>query len=149
MENLIKILNSSTIVTGVVGIIVIAFARSIIKIFRMGVTWRTELATQKELREFEADVRKDMRAYCVQIQELVLKSAMNVINNKLKDIDDAKNALTEIKVLKAEFDTQMKAMDEKYEEIRTVGNTVRTLTNKVSRIEYNVDSKNSERRSEN
>lgn len=149
MENLIKILNSSTIVTGVVGIIVIAFARSIIKIFRMGVTWRTELATQKELREFEADVRKDMRAYCVQIQELVLKSAMNVINNKLKDIDDAKNALTEIKVLKAEFDAQMKAMDEKYEEIRTVGNTVRTLTNKVSRIEYNADSKTSERRSEN
>ena len=94
------ILSNTSVIITIATIMVIAFARSITKIFKMGVTFKADLATKTEQREFEAEIRRDMRGYAVQIQKSVQDSVMVTVNNRLKDIEDAKQAQQIFKSLK-------------------------------------------------
>lgn len=118
-------------------IMVIAFARCIIKIFRMGVMFNSDLATKNELKSFEEEIRRDMRGYAIQIQESVLKSVMIVVENKLRDIQEAKNAAVDIKVTKAELEVEIKNALSKLDDVKSLGDSVRQLNQRVSRIEFN------------
>jgi len=138
--------NSLTIT--IAGIMVIAFAKSIVKIFRMGATFKADLASKKELLDFEAEIRKDMRGYAIQIQKSVTDAAMTVINNKLKDIDDVKDIAADMKIMRNQLETEIKSATEKYTDMKSIGDTVRSLKNSVSRLEYNKDNM-SDRRKEN
>ena len=135
MDAFLKFLNSYSVIITIASVMVIAFARTIIKIFRLGVTFKTELATKEEQRVFEEEVRKDMRAYSVQIQKLVTDSVMTVLNNKMADVESAKDAITEIKVMKAEIDAEIKNALDRLDEMKVINDSVRALGNKVSRIE--------------
>lgn len=135
MEAVLKILNSYSVLLMLGSVMIIAFARTIIRIFRMGATFKTEFATRKEMAEFQAEVRKDMRAYTVQIQKIVTDSVMTVLNNKMKDIEDSKEAVTDIKVMKAEIQEKINYAMERLDEMKIVADSVRTLGNKVSRLE--------------
>ena len=146
MDGFLEFLNSYSVMITIAGIMIIAFARSIIRIFRMGVTFKTELATKDEMREFEAEMRRDMRGYCIQIQKVVTDAAMNVINNKLKDIEDVKHAAEDMRVMKAQIEAEIKVALEKYDEMKAVSDNVRVLTNKVQRLEYGADNRNDRRK---
>ena len=139
MNTIIELLNSSTVLTTVVGLLVVAFAKSIVKIFQMGVYFKAELASKQELRDFENEMRRDMRSYCIQIQKTVTEAAMTIINNKLKDIEDSRNVAIEMRVLKAELDAELKNVIERSEEVRASADTLRTLANKVSHLEYEIE----------
>lgn len=117
-------------------IMIIAFARCITKIFRMGVLFNNDLATKAQLQNFEAEVRKDMRGYAIQIQESVIKSVMVVVDSRLKDIDDAKKAAVDIRVTKAELEAEIRNALSKFDDIKTVGDSVRQLNTRVQRLEY-------------
>ena len=136
MEGFLSFLNSYSVMITIAGVMIIAFARSIIRIFKMGVTFKTELATKEELKEFEAEMRKDMRGYCIQIQTAVTDAALRVIQEKLKDIEGTKKAAEDMRVMKAQMEAEMKTTLEKYEEIKGLADNVRTLSNKVQRLEY-------------
>ena len=136
MDWILNILGNTSVIIFIAGIMVIAFARSIIKIFKMGASWKTEFATRQEQREFESEMRKDMRNYATQIQTAVLNAAMSVIESKLKDIEDSREIATEMKVMKAELETEMNAAIEKVESVKQIEDSVRALKNKVDRLEY-------------
>lgn len=148
MDKFIEILNSSTVLTAVVSLLVIAFAKTIISIFRLGVTFKSNLASRSELREFEAEMRKDMRGYATQIQKSVTDACMRVIDAKLKDVEGVQETAAEIKVLKAELEAEIKHALEKYDEIKSIGDSVRSLSNKVTRMEYKDSTSNTARRTE-
>lgn len=145
MEKILEFMNSYSVTIVIASIMVMAFARSIVKIFKMGATFKADLATKKELREFEDEVRRDMRGYCGQIQKAVTDSCLAVINDKLKDIEETKKIATEMKVMKAQLETEMKNTMEKLDEVKQVSNTVRTLSAQVSRLEYNKDNQGERR----
>lgn len=151
METILNLLNSYSMIIVIATIMVIAFAKCIIKIFRMGVTFKTDIVTREELADFESESRRDMRGYAVQIQKLVTDAAMKVIDNRLKDMDETKKAVVDMKVMKAELETEIKNASEKYDDIKTLSDTVRNLSQRIQRLEYNeqITSSQTDRRSVN
>lgn len=139
MNLFIEFLNSNTVLTTVVGILIVAFAKAIIKIFQMGVYFKADLASKQELRQFENEMRRDMRSYCIQIQKTVTEAVMIIINNKLKDIEESREVATEMRVLRAEIEAELRNVIERSEEVRSAADTVRTLSNKVAHIEYEIE----------
>ena len=137
MDAIFNLLNSYSVILVIATIMITAFARCITKIFRMGVDFKSDLATRTEQREFEEEMRRDMRGYASQIQKSVSESLMLVLNNKLKDIDAAKTAAEDIKITKAQIDLQVKTLQEKTDSVKAVADEVRNLNNRVQRLEYN------------
>ena len=139
MEQFLNILNSYSVMIMIAGVAIIAFAKSIIKIYKIGATDKAHQVTREELVAFENQMRTDMRGYTGQIQKIVLEACLKVIESKMKDIEDVKNVATDMKIMKAELEAEIKTALEKYDEIKSVSDSVRTLGNKVSRLEYNSD----------
>lgn len=137
MDAFLDLLNSYSVIIMLAGVIIIAFAKAIIKIYKMGVTDKAHQVTREELIDFENQMRTDMRGYTGQIQKVVLEACLKVIDSKLKDIEDVKDAAVDMKVMKAEIEAEIKSTLEKYDEIKSVSDSVRSLGNKVSRLEYN------------
>ena len=142
-DQILNLLSSTSVVIFIAGIMVIAFARSIIRIFRMGAQWKTEFATRQEQREFEAEIRKDMRNYAVQIQKAVTDAVMVVIEQNMKDIESSKEIYTEMQVMKAELEVEMKNALEKVDTIKATEDSVRALKNRVDRLEFRDSNSNS------
>lgn len=148
METIIEFLNSTSVIVTIISLLVMGFAKSIISIFRLGVTFKSNLATKAELNAFESEMRKDMRAYATQIQKSVTDACMRVIDAKLKDIEGAQNAVTDMKILKAQLETEIEHALEKYDEIKNVGDSIRSLSNRVQRLEYKDGNTDTIRRTE-
>ena len=136
------ILSNTSVIITIVTIMVIAFARSVTKIFKMGVTFKADLATKTEQREFEAEIRRYMRGYAVQIQKSVQVSVMLTVNNRLKDIEDAKQAATDIQITKAEIEMQLKNLREKTASIKDIEDSVRQMNTRLQRLEYSTNTPN-------
>lgn len=146
-ERLLELLNSTSVLTIVVGALIIAFAKAIIRIFRMGVNFATEMASKKELNEFSAEVKQDMRAYAQQIQRAVLESVMRVVDSRLQNVDNVNDTANDMKLLKIEIENEVKNAIERIDDVKSLSDTVRALSNKVSRLEFNGETR-SERRKE-
>lgn len=145
MQTFLDFLNSYSVMIMLAGIVIIAFAKSIIKIYKIGATDKAHQVTRDELTSFENQMRTDMRGYTGQIQKVVLEACLKVIDAKLKDIEDIKSASVDMKVMKAEMEAEIKTALEKYDEMKSVADSVRTLGNKVSRLEYNSENSNTRR----
>lgn len=145
MEQILKFLNSYSVMIMIAGVVIIAFAKAIIKIYKMGATDKAHQVTRSELTDFENQMRTDMRSYTGQIQKVVLEACLKVIDAKLKDIDEVKGTAVDMKVMKAELEAEIKTTMEKYDEIKSVSDSVRSLGNKVSRLEYNDATSNTRR----
>lgn len=148
MDKFLDFLNSWSVLAVIIGLVMIGFSKAIISIFRMGVTFKSNLASKKELNDFEAEIRADMRGYTAQIQKAVTDVCVRIINEKLKGIDTVQSSVEEIKILKAEIEVEIKHAMEKFDEVKGVGDSVRALGNKVSRIEYQTSNSTGERRTE-
>lgn len=141
------ILNSAVGTTLSITALITILWRSAIGIYNKGKTDKKELVTKQEMKDFEADTRKDMRGYVRQITDTVTDSSMRIIEKELKPLDDIMSTANEMKVMKVNIDNTLKQMNEKYDDIKQIGDTVRSLTTKVTRIEYGKENA-TERRSE-
>lgn len=148
MDKFLDFLNSWSVIAVIIGLVFIGFSKAVISIFRMGVTYKSNLASRSELKDFEAEMRKDMRSYATQIQKSVTDACMRVIDTKLRDVENVQETATEIKLLKNELELEIKHALEKYDEIKSVGDSVRALNNKVTRMEYKDSTSNVARRTE-
>lgn len=148
MDKFLDFLNSWSVIAVVIGLVLIGFSKAVISTFRMGVTYKSNLASRSELKDFEAEMRKDMRSYATQIQKSVTDACMRVIDTKLRDVENVQETATEIKLLKNELELEIKHALEKYDEIKSVGDSVRALNNKVTRMEYKDSTSNVARRTE-
>lgn len=150
MDKFLEILNSTSVVLALATILIIAFARCIIRIFRMGATWKTEFATKKEQKDFEESMRKEMRGYAVQIQKVVTDAAVTIINSKLSDIEDAKKAAEDVKEIEIKLNAALEKENERYDELKGVSGKLNALSNTVARLDYNgISGNQTNRRSEN
>ena len=59
--------------------------------------------------------RRDMRGYCGQIQKAVTDSCLAVINDKLKDIEEAKKTAVDMQIMKTQLETEMKNAEYNYQ----------------------------------
>lgn len=143
----IGILNSAVGTTLSVTALITVLWRSAIGIYNKGKTDKKELVTKQEMKDFEADTRKDMRGYVRQITDTVTDSSMRIIEKELKPLDDIMSTANEMKIMKVNIDNNMKLMNERYDDIKQISDTVRSLSSKVTRIEYGKENAN-ERRSE-
>ena len=148
MDKVLDFLNSWSVLAVVIGLVMIGFSKAIISIFRMGVTFKSDLASKKELKDFETEIRADMRGYTTQIQKAVTDVCVRIINEKLKDVEDVQSSVEEMKILKAELEVEIKHALERVDEVKGVGDSVRALGNKVSRMEYKASNATTERRTE-
>ena len=121
--------------------------RAVLKVYNMGKTDKKSLVSKDEFKEFEDSMRKDMRGYATQIQKSCTESVMNVVEREMKPMDDIKETADNMKIVKAQVDSSLKNIEEKYDEIKQIGDTVRVLNVKVNRLEYGKETA-SERRTE-
>lgn len=149
IESILEILQSPTVITVIIGALVMGFAKTITRIFRMGATFKNNLVSRDELNRFEAEMRKDMRAYATQIQKAVMDATLKVIDNRLREYDNLTETVQEMKVLKVEIENEVEKIMERSKDVAALNDSVRSLSNKVSRLEYSSDTKTSERRTEN
>jgi len=138
---------STAINTAVIGALVIAFAKAIVRIFRLGATFKGDMASKEDLAELRKEVKGDMRAYATNIQKSVLDATMKVIDHRLANIDSLSQAATDMKVMKAEIEAEVKRALESVDANKGLGDTVRSLSNRLTRLEYG-DGNKIERRSE-
>ena len=151
MDKFLDFLSNTSVILTLAAILIIAFARAIIKIFQMGATFKVQLATKDEMEAFKKEVRDEMHSYAIGVQKAVMDACMKVIDNRLMDIAEAKQTSVDIKLLKVELENEIEKVMEKYDEIKAVSDNVRALNTKVNRLEYTSasDKRNSnERRSE-
>ena len=131
-----NILNNKAVIIFIITIALTVFSRMVIKIFRFGMTYKTELATKKEQQEFEEQIKKDMRSYKDEVTKNVMVTCMRVIDERLKDLDEVKEMSDDMKITKTKLEVQINNALEKYDEIKSLGENVRLLSNKVNRLEY-------------
>jgi glutamine synthetase type III len=115
------------------------FAKSIIKIFNMGVMFKTNLATKKEQKEFEERIRQDLINYKEEIQRTVLSICLRTIEREMRNVDTINNTANELKVSSETIKNKMDDLDAKYEEFKEVATKVRALGDKVQRLEFGRD----------
>jgi hypothetical protein len=115
------------------------FARSVITIFRMGATFKTEFATKNEQKQFEKQIISDLRDYKDELLKVTMAGAMEVIREKLKDVDTIQQTANEMKATEAKLEIQIKSAMEKVEEVRGMADNLRSLNAKVDRLQYGQD----------
>jgi len=115
------------------------FAKVIITIFRFGVSFKSEFVTQKEQREFEKDIENNIRNYKEELVQVTLSAAMEVINEKFKEIKELKETAANMKALEARLNVQVETAMEKVDEVRGMSDNIRALNAKVDRLEYSKD----------
>jgi len=115
------------------------FAKSVMTIFRMGATFKVQFATKNEQKEFEKQVISDLRDYKDELLKVVMAGAMEVIREKLKDVDTIQQTANDMKATEARLEIQIKSAMEKVEEVRGMADNVRSLNAKVDRLQYGQD----------
>jgi len=115
------------------------FMRSTITIFRMGATFKTEFATKGEQKEFEKQIIKDLREYKDELLKVTMAASMEMIKEKLRDVDAITQTAQQMKATEAKLEIQIKSAMEKVEEVRGMADNIRSLNAKVERIQYGQD----------
>jgi len=115
------------------------FMRATIGIFRLGATFKVEFATKKEQKEFEKQIISDLRDYKDELLKVTMAGAMEVIREKLKDVETIQQTANEMKATEAKLEIQIKSAMDKVEEVRGMADNLRSLNAKVERLEYGKD----------
>lgn len=150
MDGILNFLSNTSVILTIATILIIAFSRTIIRIFRMGATFTTQLATKQELDDFKKEMKDDMHGYAIGIQKAVMDACMKVIDHRfatiesdLKESKDAARVMTELKV---SLQKDMRQMEKELQNFTDLSNTVRSLNTKVTRLEYSSTEKKPEGR---
>jgi len=125
-------------------VLVTAFAKSIIKIFKLGVAFKHEFVSKEEFIQFKLEIKKDMQSWKSELETRILETCMRTINREVRDIDDFKDTARQIESDKKVMENQIKNMTDKYDEVKSIGDNVRVLNTKITRLEYG--EKNSDKR---
>lgn len=147
MDKFIEFLSNPTVLTTIIGLLVLGFAKTIVKIYTMGMTAKKDLVTKAEQQKFEETVRQDMRGYATQVQKTVMDTSLRVIERELKGISGFKDDVAEVQLMKVQLETEMKNALKDLDQMSELSSQVRILSSKVARLEYG-EKASSDRRSE-
>lgn len=130
------LLGNPTVIVTILGLLIIAFAKSIINIFKLGVAYKAEFATKEEQKIYEEEMKKDMRNYAKQIQETVMMACLRIIEKELVDVKNVKEIESNMIKLQAKMEAEIKVTMEKYDEIQNVADSIHQINNRVTKLEY-------------
>jgi hypothetical protein len=139
MEWLTQLINNQAFLFTMATLAFTIFMRATISIFRMGATFRTEFSTKKEQKEFEKQIIKDLREYKDELLKVTMAASMEMIKEKLRDVDAITQTAQQMKATEAKLEIQIKSAMEKVEEVRGMADNIRSLNAKVERIQYGQD----------
>lgn len=135
-EIISSILNNTTVIS--VGLLLAAsvLCKVAIKIFNIGVNYKSNFASVKQQKEFESSIREELRSAKSEIQESVLKSSIRIIERETAPLKELKSIQDEVKNTKISIDMQLKSVGERYEDLRKTADTVRELEKRINNIQY-------------
>lgn len=112
------------------------FAKTIINIFRLGTYFRAQYATKEDQRNFEKEVKIDLRDYKDELLRVVMAAANEMIREKFKNLDQINETAKRVEITEKELELKIKTALEKVDEIKGMADTVRSLSAKVDRLQY-------------
>jgi hypothetical protein len=139
MDWLTNLINNQAFLFTMATLAFTIFMRATISIFKMGATFKVQFATKNEQKEFEKQVISDLRDYKDELLKVVMAGAMEVIREKLKDIDTIQETANTMKATEARLEVQIKSAMEKVDEVRGMSDNLRSLNAKVDRLQYGQD----------
>lgn len=110
--------------------------RAILKVYNLGRMDKKGLVTKEEQHLFEESVRTDMRSWKEELTTVVLNTSDRVINEKLKDVESARELIQEFKVDKAKLALEINEFSKSRSHIDDLTNQVRVLNTKITRLEF-------------
>ena len=132
----IEIFNTPGFIIAIGSIALGIFVKTIIGVFRLGATFKTELVTKKEQRGFEEEIRNDLKGYKIEIQKSIMDACLKIIERELKSVENLKDVEARMEGIRTAIEIQIKDMLAKYEDIKEVSDSIHSLALKVQRIEY-------------
>lgn len=142
--------NSASILTICITLILTIFGKMILSIYKAGLMHSKELMSReehmKEMNNFKAEVRADMRAYKTELTEVMMQTSVKIINEKLKDMDQIKAVAIDMKAVEARMNEQVKTIDEKYAEFRSVSDNMRSMNARIESLSSNMGNQNTQTR---
>jgi len=134
--------NPGVLIAGIVAVIGGIFTlltRSIIGVFKLGLSFRAQFATKEDQKEFEKEMKKDLRDYKDELLKVVMAASMEIIREKLSDIENIQEMANAMKVTERELEIKIRSAMEKVEEVRSMSDNIRSLNAKVDRLIYGQD----------
>ena len=134
--DILSLLGSAPVIITIGTIALSIFVKTIIGIFRLGATFKTELVTKKEQREFENEMREDIKGYKLELQKSVMDACLKIVERELKPLENIKETEKRMDQIKTALDIQIKDILSKYDDVKEVADSVHSLALKVTRLEY-------------
>lgn len=131
-----SILNNTTVIVTTISIAASILCKVAIKIFRFGVNYKSNFASVEQQKDFESEVKEELRAAKSEIQENVLKSTMRVIERETAPLKELRSIQEDVKATKLNIDMQLKNVDSKYEDLRKTSDSVRDLEKRMNTLQY-------------
>ena len=142
---LLGLLANPAVIIAIATLMFTIFAKAIIGIFKLGIYFSEKELAQKQIK-FEKQMIDDMRSYKEELLRVILAAAMSSINDKLKDVDTISKTASEMKATEAKLEVQLKNAMEKVDEVRSMSDTVRSLSARVDRMQYGQDTQDVRRK---
>jgi len=114
----------------------VMFIKSVFTIFKFGALFRADYATKEDQRRFEQSVKDDLRNYKEELLKVVMVAAMEMIKEKLSDIDDIKDLATQVKVKEKEIELRIETALDRMGELKGLSDNVKALSRKVETIQF-------------
>ena len=112
------------------------FIKTTITIFKMGAIFRAEYATKRDQITFEREMRETFKEYKDEVLKIVMSASMEMIRDKLKDVERIKNTEQDMRLLEKELQLKMTNVLDRIDETKTLSDNIRALNAKVDRIQY-------------
>ena len=128
--------NSYMIVSAIMLVLTTMFGRMIIKIFRLGVNFNSELAKKDELAEYKREIREELKCYKNEITDVVMQACFKILDEKLKEFKEFKELSDKMALDYERISIKANDVIEKYNELKNMGENLRVLNLKVQELQY-------------
>lgn len=127
-----NLLSSNTTLVLVITICATAISRTAIKVFRFGVNYKSNFATVEKQEKFESAIREEIRVAKNEMQDSTLKVCLREISRETKPISEIQEIAASIKTDKEVLIVKFDEINKKYNEIRSMGDRISQLEQKVN-----------------
>lgn len=134
MEWLNELLSSTPVVTFIYTLCLTMFGRLVIKVYNWGKMDKKGLVTKQEFKEFEKNMRSDMREYRQEIQDVVMQTCLREVDKSTKEIKEFRRTAEEMKVQSKVSEERMKSYDEKMGRLDNIEEEQRYMNSKIKRM---------------
>lgn len=135
-DQILKFISSAGVITVVITMGVTIIGRAAVKLFKLGQTYRYETVSKQEFINFENNIKQEMKLNKQDSEDTIIKIAMQYVSREIAPLVDMKEIAEELKSQQKMQEIRDNQMDEKYQEIKAVLNTVNKHEKEIQIIKY-------------